>query len=303
MVGSLNLLGVPSSAGAYAPGQELAPSALRNAGLVKELETRGFSVNDLGDLPTARWQVDKDHPDAMNAGLVVKTALSTARQVQNANSRSFTLVIGGDCTIEVGVVAGFASRDARTGLIYMDLDCDLNTPKSTTDGALDWMGVTHLLDLEDCVSALAGIGARRPLMTGADICLFGCRNITPFEQQVIADQGLKMISFSTVTGDPKSAAGEAIAWCRSLNRVLVHFDADIIDFADFPIAENTRRQCGMTFDIAMNALQGILRAPNIAACTVTEINPLHCDAEQTLVRRFAVRLADAIVDLQMEVGA
>ena len=75
MVGSLNLLGVPSSAGAYAPGQELAPSALRNAGLVKELETRGFSVNDLGDVPTARWQVDKDHPDAMNAGLSVVVPL------------------------------------------------------------------------------------------------------------------------------------------------------------------------------------------------------------------------------------
>jgi arginase len=131
-------------------------------------------------------------------------------------------------------------------------------------------------------------------MTGADVCFFGCRNITLFEQQVIASRGLKTIHFETVVSNPKSAAAQAIAWCRSFDRLLVHFDVDIMDFADFPIAENTRRQCGMTFDVAMAALQYILQAPNIAACTVTEINPLHCDEEQTLVRRFAVRLAEAI---------
>jgi arginase len=279
----------------------MAPKALRNAGLVRELQNRGVSVNDLGDLPTVRWQVDRDNPHAMNAGMVVETALSTAKQVENiVGSHSFILVLGGDCTVEIGVVAGFLGSGGRTGLIYMDVDTDLNTPKSTTDGALDWMGVAHLLDLPDCVSELAGIGKRRPLMAASDVCLFGCRNITPFEKQVIAGRGLKTIPFEAVVDNPATAATQAIAWCRSFDQVLVHFDTDIIDFADFPIAENTRRQCGMTFEVAMNALQYILQAPNIAACTVTEINPLHCDLEQALVRKFTVRLADAIASAKRQ---
>jgi arginase len=291
----LNLLGVPSSAGAYAPGQEMAPGALRNAGLARELQSRGISVNDLGDLPIARWQADRDHPHAMNADMVVKTARATAKQVRSiVDSHSLTLVLGGDCTIEIGVAAGFASRDKRTALIYMDLDSDLNTPNSTTDGALDWMGVAHLLDLEDCIGELAGIGDRRPLMKAAEICLFGCRNITPFEKQVIASRGIKTIPYEAVVDNVRRAAAEAIAWSGAFDRVLVHFDVDIIDFADFPIAENTRRHYGMRFEVAMEALEAILKARNIAACTVTEINPLHCDQEQALLRRFAVRLAQAI---------
>ena len=59
--------------------------------------------------------------------------------------------------MELGTVAG-ASRAGRSiGLVYVDLDCDLNTPASVTDGALDWMGVAHLLGLADTVGALAPV--------------------------------------------------------------------------------------------------------------------------------------------------
>ncbi len=294
---SLNLLGVPSSAGAYAPGQEMAPSALRNAGLVKNLQSHGFHVNDLGDLPLVRWRVDRENPDAMNVESVAKTARATAEEMRRiAGSSPFTLVLGGDCTIEVGVVAGSARGGARTGLVYMDLDADLNTPKSTTDGALDWMGVAHLLDLEDCVNALAGIGDSRPLMNPRDICFFGCRNMTPFEREIILTRDIKVIPFEAVVADPPGAAAEAIGWCRSFDEVLVHFDVDIIDFADFPIAENTRRHCGMTFDGAMRALEALMQAPNIAVCTVTEINPFHCDYEPELIGKFAARLAEVVAN-------
>ncbi len=38
MTRTLGLIGVPSSAGAHAPGQEKAPEYLRHAGLVERLE-------------------------------------------------------------------------------------------------------------------------------------------------------------------------------------------------------------------------------------------------------------------------
>ena len=45
----LTLLGVPTSAGAFAPGQEQAPRALRRAGLVDKLRAGGAEVADQGD--------------------------------------------------------------------------------------------------------------------------------------------------------------------------------------------------------------------------------------------------------------
>ena len=46
MMQNFSLLGVPSSAGAHMPGQELAPSALRNAGLLSSLRRAGGNVVD-----------------------------------------------------------------------------------------------------------------------------------------------------------------------------------------------------------------------------------------------------------------
>ena len=294
----MNLLGVPSSAGAYAPGQELAPGALRDAGLVRALGEHGIQVNDLGDLPLARWQVDRDHPHAMNVEMVHRTALATAEEVRRiAQSPLFLLVLGGDCTIEIGVVAGFVRSGIRTGLIYMDLDTDLNTPRSTTDGALDWMGVAHILNLEDCVTELTGIGERRPMLDPHDICFFGCRNMTSFEREVIASRQMSVVPYEAVVANPLSAAAEAVEWCRDFDKVLVHFDVDIIDFADFPIAENTRRHFGMTFEVAMSAFSAVMEAPNIAACTVTEINPLHSDAGGKLIDKFAICLAEILAKM------
>jgi len=66
----LSVLGAPSSAGAYAPGQEKAPGALRAAGLVRRLFECGIDVEDRGDVPGYRWQVDKAYPRAMNVAKV-----------------------------------------------------------------------------------------------------------------------------------------------------------------------------------------------------------------------------------------
>ena len=40
------------------------------------------------------------------------------------------------------------------GLLYVDRSYDINTPESTTDGALDWMGLAHALALPGCVDTL-----------------------------------------------------------------------------------------------------------------------------------------------------
>ena len=55
-------MGVPSSAASYAAGQDLAPAALRSAGLLKQLMGSGLEVHDDGDLPHQVWSPDRDHP-------------------------------------------------------------------------------------------------------------------------------------------------------------------------------------------------------------------------------------------------
>jgi arginase len=205
------------------------------------------------------------------------------------------LVLGGDCTVELGTVAGAISRTESTGLIYIDLDTDLNTPESTRDGALDWMGVAHLLGIDGTVPELVQLGSRIPLLHPHQILFFGNDNVEPFERRIIEEQGIAEVRLAEVIADPAGAAQSVVdGWARQFEQLLIHLDVDVLDYLDMPLAENTRRTEGLRFDQLMAALRPLLAAPNWVALTVTELNPDHTEQDGSTLRTFARALADAI---------
>ncbi len=294
----LAIVGVPSSAGAYAPGQERAPAALRAAGLLDRLHDRGIGVRDYGDTPSFRWRPDRGNPRAMNAGAVAASAeAATALVAQALATNDTLLVLGGDCTVELGTVAGtLAARGhERVGLVYVDLDTDLNTPESTTDGALDWMGVAHLLAIDGTLPLLASLGPRTPLLQPSQLLYFASDNVEPFERQTIERLGIAHVSLDEVAGDPaKAAARVAGGWARQFDRLLVHLDLDVLDFGKAPLAENTRRNVGLELPQLMAALRELLRASNWTALTICELNPDHGEADGSTLCGFVDQLAAAV---------
>ena len=289
----ITVIGAPSSAGAYSPGQEKAPKALREAGLLNELRQHGLEVKDLGDVPGFQWQPDLEHKRAMNVGVATEVAQATADKVAEALEDSKVLVLGGDCTVELGTVAGTLRHTENIGLIYIDLDADLNTPQSTDEGALDWMGVAHLLGLQGAESELAGFGPRSPMLRPEQVYLFAYDNVTSFEQNVIDTHAIAGSRLGEVVNDPSGVARTVVeGWASQFERLLIHLDVDVLDFAAFPLAENTRRNYWLTFEQLTAALSALLSAPNWVGLTVTEVNPDHSD--DVRLRRFVEMLAWAV---------
>jgi arginase len=296
MSNPLAIIGAPSSAGAYAPGQEKAPEALRAAGLIEYLNGRGITVDDRGDVPGFRWQVDRTNPRAMNADMAATVAKATADRVAAALAEgAAVLVLGGDCTVELGTVAGALVGTESIGLVYVDLDTDLNTPESTNDGALDWMGVAHMLGVEGTVPSLVRLGPHVPMLRPEQILFFANDNSKPFERQIIEDRGITEVRLEDVIADP-AGVGRSVTegWAQRFERLLVHLDVDVLDYLDMPLAENNRRNTGLHFDQLMAALGSLLRAPNWVALTVTELNPDHGESDGSTLRAFAEALADAL---------
>jgi arginase len=166
------VVGAATSAGAYGPGQERAPEYLRAHGLVDALVGTGRPVRDAGNVATFVHRPDPEHPQAANVEQVREAALSVAGAVSAAYTRGEDVpVLGGDCTIEIGTVAGALADGSSVGLIFIDLEGDPNTP-ATGDGFLDWMGLAHILDIDGVEPRLADAGprpvvARRWAMTTA----------------------------------------------------------------------------------------------------------------------------------------
>lgn len=294
-VRGLSVIGAPSSAGAYAPGQEKAPAAFRRHGLIEALARPDRPVRDMGDTPIFRWRPDATQPTAMNVEAVADTGRAVADMVAKGLAEDHSiLVLGGDCTVELGTVAGALRNDASVGLVYVDFDADLNPP-AQSDGALDWTGVAHLLDLPGTEPMLSGLGPRRPMLAAEDVLLFATQNLTPGERRAVAERGIAMIGMDEVHADPQVAADRAALWASRFDVLAVHLDADVLSFTHFPIAENTRRCDGLRLDELSIVLSRLLALPNWRALTLTEVNPDHAPDEaqafSTLVGLFAGALA------------
>ena len=293
---TLGLLGVPTSMGAFAPGQEKGPRALRKAGFVELLFHRGVEVADHGDGERVRrWCPDKKNRRAQNISAVVEVAKDTARRVSRAYAAGhLPLVIGGDCTIELGTVAGLLPSRGRLGLLYFDVHPDLNVPSSVAEGALDWMGVAHMLGERGTAEPLSNFGPRFPLLEPEEVFLFsyGPEQATEWEREVIERRGLKGIPVGDVAADPEAAATRALTEMEPrFDRLLVHFDVDTVDFTDLPLSENTGRNEGLLFETAMRALKMLLKSERLAAVTVTEFNPDHGEDDGSTAETFAGELA------------
>jgi arginase len=295
----LAVIGSPSGAGACGVGQERAPAALRAAGLIESIRDVGFEVTDMGDQAVVPWRPDRARPRAQNLEAVIDVVRGTAARVADAvrDREGTVLVLGGDCTVGIGTVAGVRSAVGDVGVAYFDLHYDLNTPASARDGALDWMALAHILAIDGTEPMLAGAAGEPPLLRPEQIVLFAQdrSHATRFERAEIDRLGLLRLGLEDVRVDPEGAAREALALLAARSeRYLIHLDLDVVDFTDAPLSEHPSRNAGLKLDQMLAALRVLAAHPGLVAITLTELNPHNAAADDGLLERFVTSFADAI---------
>jgi arginase len=299
VAGPFALLGVPTSAGTHGPGQEKAPGALRAAGLVRALEAAGVEVEDGGDLPVAMYRAAVADPRQRDLDGVADVAGRVAGRVAEVLDRKMTpLVLGGDCTITLGVVAGFARHGDDLGLLYFDGDADLSIPATTSSGVLDSMVVAHLLG--EGAPALARLGPRTPLLPADRLVLFGFDDpddLGEAQQALLARHGPTAWPASRIraaAGGPRAAAAAALGDLEArAGTVVVHFDVDAVDTGDLPLANFPHFNQGLTLADAVACLEVFCGSAKLGGVVVTEVNPDH-DPDGTQLGRLVDGLVAAL---------
>jgi arginase len=289
------MIGVPTSAGAHHAGQELAPSALRKAGIVERLTAAGVALRDAGDLSGARFAVDHEHPRARNLAAVVTVARGVADAVAAVLAAGRRpLLVGGDCTITLGAIAGFRRSEPAVCLAYVDGDADLSAGKPGESGILDSAGIAHLLG--GGAPELAGLDGQPPLLTPARLAIVGCdpREVSAEERQLLADRGISYAEAAELSANPEGAARRALsALARPGGPVVVHFDVDVVDSADLPLGNYPHYGSGVLLEHAVRCLRVLLADPACAGLVLTEVNPTH-DPDGGLLDRYVSGLAAAL---------
>jgi arginase len=295
---AISIIGVPSSAGSYAAGQEQAPTALRSAGLIDSLIEAGLEVHDEGDLPLQIWRPDRFNLRAQNVGQVTESIHELIERLIPPLARGdLLLVLGGNCTVALGVVAALSRVSSDpVAVLYVDRNYDINTPQSTTDGALDWMGMAHALSLPGSLDVLVDVLGPRPLLEPSQVAWLGIddRFATEWERAESRRLELHVVSSDAFADDPVSSALDCLEYLPR-GPSAVHLDVDVLDFTDAPLAENTDgRNSGPTLDQAAVALRIAAQDERFRSLSIGELNPTRSAGDPDAIPRFVHSLAGII---------
>jgi arginase len=175
-------------------------------------------------------------------------------------------------------------------------------PGTQPAGHMDSMGVAHLLDEPGSARELAGIGPRLPMLEPHRVTFFGqsAVSVRPSEDPrdvegaVFAQRGFRSYPIEVVEGRPTEAARHARAAIEGDGGpFLVHFDVDVLDFLDCPLADQPEER-GLRLDDAVECLRVFADSPRFGGLVVTEINPDHGDPEGATIARLVEGIAEAL---------
>jgi arginase len=125
--------------------------------------------------------------------------------------------------------------------------------------------------------------------------LFGFHpyEIEPAESRVLEASGMAKYPVTSMDDRPVELAAQARAQLEERARAIaVHFDVDVMDSAEIPLADWPHYDA-LSFGDAMRCLSVFVGTPKLAALVVTEINPDH-DPDGLLVGQFVDAFAGAL---------
>jgi arginase len=287
------VFGVPSAAGGIAPGTERAPFALRESGLLEALRAGGRRVVNLSDLSLFAFADDADHPRFRNADLAACAARAAADEMTRAMAEGFTLVLGGDCSLAAGTVAGARKAlGTPVGLVFLDADADLNTPETSPSGRLAGMALALAIGLGP--EEMAAVAGPRPTVEPDHVALVGFRALDPGERPRLGDLGLALPAVAArVLGMRATAALALDGVNNDHGPVVVHFDVDVIDPKEMPAKARTTPGVGLSWQEASDLLTAIVASPRVVALEVTEFCPAK-DPDGVYARRLVDLLVRAL---------
>jgi arginase len=286
------VFGVPTAAGGRGPGLERGPFALREAGLLRDLGAGGARVVNLSDLSLFPYRDDPDHPQARNAEVVECAVRAAADEMTRALREGFTIVLGGDCTLVAGTVAGATRTLGQpVGLIYIDADADLNTPATSPSGYLNGMALA--LALGRGPEEVASAGGAMPAVAPDHVALVGFRAVDPGERAALGDLGLALPATAARRLGMRVAAALALDGVGNGDGpILVHLDVDVIDAAEMPAKQFLTPGQGLAYGEVSDLVTAIVASPRVVALEVTEYDPSR-DPEGEHARKIAALLVRA----------
>ena len=262
------LLGVPIYTLSSYKGMGDAPIALRKAGLA---ETLG-SPHDYGDVEIPRLK--KDMAEGRTKNLTHfrdATSLTYARTRTSEQER--LLILGGECSETVGVMAGLAEAyGGKPGMLWLDAHGDFNIPETSPSGYIGGMCLAFACGMAPGLDV--GTGGAPPPLAGERLVHVGSRALDPPEVAAFNSSPAKL--FTTQQVKKIGAVDVAEEAARHLDNrsdwIACHLDVDVVDPVLIP-SVSYPTPGGLTMEETSVVVRRLLATGKMRALELAAYNP------------------------------
>ncbi len=272
---TIALLGVPTNSSGTTDGVARAPQTLREAGLMSRLQRSG-SIVDLGDVRVDPPSRTRGRDGIVDAANLAATLARVRGQVVDARLLDHRLLlVGGDCPILIGALAGCADGSGTPpGLLFVDGHEDAWPPHASETGEAADMELGLLLGRSiDGVEPT--LRAQIPRLDPAQVVILGARDRGELDEARVdsLDGTISFHDDAAVRADPAGLAREAVRRVASLDPGWwLHVDLDVLSSEALP-AVDYLQDGGLSWS-DLTALTGsALSAGGCVGATVTIFNP------------------------------
>lgn len=262
----------PSCLGLGETGVENLPEALEDAGM---LDCLGAAWH--GWLPSIGCS-DEIDPDTgfRNVSLARDYSLALADKVGRlVDEGKFPLVVGGDCSILIGIMLGL-SRLGDYGLLFLDGHADYYQGDTIPDGELSAAELAIVTGRgPDVLSAIDG---KKPFITDDRVVVFGYRDEAESAAegaQSVKTSGMKVFDLQEIRQRSVSTvAAESAKYLTSqpIEGVWIHLDVDVLNFKDMPAVDFPLAD-GLSYDELRTVFVEFMRTNKVIGMDVAILNP------------------------------
>lgn len=264
--------GAPLDSAAAGEGEERAPDAMRAAGLIEQLGAR-----DEGDVASVlRPPVRDERTGIIAFESLVDASAAIAAAVDGALSRNERpLVLGGDCSLLVGVAGGLRRADREAGLCFIDGHADYYDGESSPTGESADMDLAILHGQGP--EALAAIEGRPPLIPPDRTVLLGHRpadldSDVAFELERVPPAVMQLDAPRIREIGPGPAARKSLEHLRGADSLWVHLDLDALDESELAAVSYPQPQ-GLSWSELEELLTILIAEGRPIGISVADFNP------------------------------
>jgi arginase len=285
-------VGAPLDCSGRSRGEEAAPAALRRAGVLASL-----GIEDRGD---AHPLIDSSRPDP-GSRLVAHRQLHAALAVLREHVAGVfadggrPLVVGGDCSVALGALAGAREQVGGVGLAWVDGHIDAHTLATAPNAELADIVLSVLTGQDP--SDLAGLaeGTQRIVQPG-DVIVVGYRIPSKDEisEEELVDPRIQLVPARACRRIDAQLIGAYVASRLLAQRgsLWLHLDVDVLDESVMP-AVTYPQPGGLDWDQLVELMSPMLSSPEVVGLSIADFTP-NRDPDDRHVTRLSAALSDLL---------